>query len=145
MARVAPEDPRITPDDFESQAKEYAFLKKQADFFDKQMKALREKLFEHLDAAGEVDSKGHIFAEFSSPIEGYVSIQKTRRVKRVVNEEAAHEIIEAKGLQDELFKTIQVIDEDALMAALFSDKITEEELDEIYPEQVSWALNLNKK
>ena len=145
MARVKAEESRVTTDDFSNQAKEYAFLKKQIDFFDKQMKSLREKILEHIDANGEVDSKGHLFLEFDAPIEGFVSIQKTRRVKRVVDEEAARSIIEAKGLQDSLYKTIQVIDEDALMAALYTDELTEEEIDEMYPEQVSWALNLNKK
>ena len=72
------------------------------------------------------------------------AVVKERRVTRKVNETKAEEIIEAKGLQDKLFKTIRVIDEDALMAALYSDELTEAEIEEIYPQTVIWALKLKK-
>ena len=50
----------------------------------------------------------------------------------------------SKGLADKLYKTIQIIDEDALMACLYSDELTEEEVDEMYPQNVVWALILKK-
>ena len=66
------------------------------------------------------------------------------RTSRKINEAKAEEIIEAKGLEDKLYKTIRVIDEDALMAALYSDELTEEEIEEMYPQSVIWALKLKK-
>ena len=56
----------------------------------------------------------------------------------------ADNIIMSKGLADKLYKTIQIIDEDALMACLYSDELTEEEVDEMYPQNVVWALILKK-
>lgn len=112
---------------------------------EKDVKEKRDKLFEHIESDGEVDSKGNIFVEFDSPIENFVSVQKTRRVKRSIDEAIAEQIITEKGLQDVLYKTIQVVDEDALMAALYNDQLTEAEVDAMFPESVTWALNLNKK
>ena len=65
-------------------------------------------------------------------------------MSRKVNELRAEEIIEAKGLGDKLYKTVRVIDEDALMAALYSDELTEEEVDEMYPQNIVWALVMKK-
>lgn len=145
MARVKYEEPRsVDENDFEVKAKEYAFLKKQTEYLEKQIKEIREKLFEHLEENGELDSSGNIFVELSKEIEGFNTVIKQRRVSRKVNELRAEEIIEAKGLGDKLYKTVRVIDEDALMAALYSDELTEEEVDEMYPQNIVWALVMKK-
>ena len=59
-------------------------------------------------------------------------------------EDKAEEIITAHGLEDSLYKTVRVVDEDALMAALYEEVLTEEEVDEMYPPKVVWALVLKK-
>ena len=99
MARVAPETPRNTEESFETQAKEYSFLKKQTDYLEKQLKELREKLFSHLDESGELDSNGNVVVELST-VEGYSSMMKQRRVTRKIDEEVAFALIEEKGLKE---------------------------------------------
>jgi hypothetical protein len=146
MARVKPEENRnVDENDLVGRAKKYSFLKSQLDYLEKEQKALRVDLFETIDTDGEEDSKGNIVLELPEEVDGYVSIMKQRRVSRKVNELKAEEIIEAKGLEDKLYKTIRVIDEDALMAALYNDELTEEEIEEIYPQSVVWALVMNKR
>ena len=145
MARVKEEESRVAgQDDFETQARQYIFVKKQMEFFESELKKLREQIFEHVDTSGEVDGSGNLFVELPSEIEGVKTIQKQRRVSRKINPEMADNIIMSKGLDGELYKTIQVIDEDALMAALYEGKLTEEEIEIMYPEKVVWALILNK-
>ena len=145
MARVKEEESRaINEDDFEVQAKEYAFLKKQTEYLEQQMKDLRAKLFAQLDEHGEADGSGNLMIELSKEIEGFNSVVKERRVSRKINPEMADNIIMSKGLQDKLYKTIQIIDEDALMACLYSDELTEEEIDLMYPQHIVWALRLKK-
>ena len=145
MARVKEEESRIAgQDDFETQARQYIFVKKQMEFFESELKKLREQIFEHVDTSGEVDGSGNLFVELPSEIEGIKTIQKQRRVTRKINPEMADNVIASKGLESELYKTIQVIDEDALMAALYEGKLTEEEIELMYPEKVVWALILNK-
>jgi hypothetical protein len=145
MARVKEEQSRVAgQDDFETQARQYIFVKKQVDFFESELKKLKEQIFEHVDTSGEVDGSGNLFVELPSEIEGVKTIQKQRRVSRKINPEMADNVIMSKGLESELYKTIQIIDEDALMAALYEGKLTEEEIELMYPEKVVWALILNK-
>ena len=145
MARVKPAELRTADDGIESKSKQYAFLKKQKEYMEKQMSELRESIFEVIDESGEIDSKGNVVVEFESEVEGFGSVMKQRRVTRKINEAVAEEMIAAKGLEDKLYKTIRVVVEDALMAALYSDELTEEEIDEMYPQNVVWALVMNKR
>jgi hypothetical protein len=145
MAKVKEEQSRVAgQDDFETQARQYIFVKKQMEFFESELKKLREQIFEHVDTSGEVDGSGNLFVELPSEIEGVKTIQKQRRVTRKINPEMADNVIMSKGLENDLYKTIQIIDEDALMAALYEGKLTEEEIELMYPEKVVWALILNK-
>jgi hypothetical protein len=146
MARITKQDTRvIDKDDVLSQAQQYAFFKKQVEYFQEQMKSIREELFTHIEENGETDDKGNIIFELPQEIEGFTSITKQRRVTRKIDEDIAFDIIDEKGLRDKLIKVVEVIDEDALMAALYSDELTEEEIDEMYPQNVVWALVMNKR
>jgi len=146
MARIKEEEPRVPAvDDLEAQAKQYIFFKKQVEYFESEIKSLREKLFEDIDANGELDGSGNLFVELSTEIDGVTMLQKQKRVSRKIDPQMADNLIVSKGLETELYKTIQVIDEDALMAALYEGKLTEEEVDLMYPQKIVWALVLNKK
>jgi len=145
MAKVAAVETRnVDENDLLARTKKYAFLKAQLDFLEKEQKALRAQLFETLDTDGVEDDKGNIIIELPEDVDGISSIVKQRRVARKIDEEKAAEIITAKGLQDSLYKTVVVVDEDALMAALYEDVLTEAEVDEMYPPSVTWALVLKK-
>lgn len=146
MAKVAVEDSRFAdPNDVNAQAREYVYVKKQIDYLTDKSKTLRDQLFEHLDNDGEFDSKGSIVIELASDIDGIVAIKKERRVSRKIDEEKAAELIAEKGLENRLYKTVRVLDEDALMASLYSGDLTEAEIDMMYPEIVTWALKTLKK
>lgn len=146
MVRVKPEEPRIVDEnDFEAQVREYAFIKKQLEYLEQQQKNLRAKLFDQVEAKGEPDSTGNVVVELDNEIEGFASIIKQRRVSRKLNEEAAEEIITARGLEEKLYKTVRVIDEDAVMAALYSDELTEQDIDNMFEQKVVWALVMSKR
>lgn len=145
MARVKPVEQR-DPQEVEliSRARKYAFLKSQLEFIEKEQKEIRTELFADIESNGETDDKGNIVLELPEEVEGYKVIMKQRRNSKSFNEAKAEEIIEAKGLQDKLYKTVRVVDEDALMAALYNDELTEAEVDEMYPISVIWALVMKK-
>ena len=145
MARVKKDEPRFSDENnLIARTKKYAFLKSQLDYFEKEQKALRALLFENLDELGEEDDKGNVVIELPEEVEGYSSVVKQRRVSRKIGEALAEEIITKHGLEDVLYKTIRVVDEDALMAALYEDVLTEEEVDDMYPQSITWALVLKK-
>lgn len=145
MARVSKAEPRMEQDELIAQAKEFAFAKKQIDILEKRQKELREQLFNHIEERGEVDDKGNLILELPEELDDVFSITKQRRVTRKIDEDVAFDIIDEKGLRDKLIKIVEVIDEDALMAALYNDELTEDEIDEMYPQSVVWALVMSKR
>ena len=147
MARLIPEEPKeiYNPDDFTSQVREYVRLKETMDALDKRSKELRDKLMDVLDQDGLEDHRGNVLYDFDEPIDGVIRLEKQRRATRKLDEEKAEEIIEARQLADKVYKMVRVIDEDALMAAHYDGDITEEEIDEMFPVTVVWALRTPKK
>lgn len=147
MAKVIPEEPReyYDPEDFNSQVREFIRIKETLDALDKRSKELREKLITVLDEDGLPDANGNLLYEFEQPIDGVVRLEKQRRASRKLDEEKAEEIIEAAGISEDVYKMVRVIDEDALMASFYEEKITEEQLDEMFPVTVTWALRTPKK
>lgn len=147
MVNVIPEEPRFNgdPDDFNTQVREYVRLKETMDALEKRSKELRDKILTVVDVDGFEDDKGNIVYDLDQPIDGVMRLEKQRRATRKLDEEKAEEIIEAKGLGDKLYKMVRVLDEDAIMASHYEGELTEEEIDEMFPVSVVWALRTPKK
>ena len=147
MARLIPEEPReyYDPEDFNSQVREFIRTKETMDALEKRSKELREKLIAVLDEDGLTDEKGNVLYELESPIDGVVRLEKQRRATRKLDETKAEEIIAATGIGEAVYEMVQVINEDALMAQYYEGNITEEQLDDMFPTTVVWALRTPKK
>lgn len=147
MAKRIDEDtPRFDdPNSIEAQVREYVKVKQSIDVMDTRSKELREKLFSVLDSEGYEDSNGNLQFELPDAIEGIVRLEKQRRVTRKLNEPKAEEILTNLGIYDDVFVMTPTLDEDKLMAAFYEGKISEEELDEMFPSNVVWALRTLKK
>jgi hypothetical protein len=133
------------PDDFNTQVREYIKVKATMEIMEARQKELREKLFSQIDSVGEEDDKGNLQLVLDAEIDGVLRLEKQRRASRKLNELKADEIIEANNLGDEVYEMKRVINEDALMAAFYEEKISEAELDEMFPVNVTWALRTLKK
>jgi hypothetical protein len=146
MAVIPMGGPReFNTDDLMGQAREYVTIKKEIESLEGRQKELRNALFEKIDSDGYEDDKGNFWLELPEEIEGYLSLQKQKRVTRKIDEQVADTVIEEKGLEERLYKVVRVVDEDALMAALYDGTLTEEEVDSMYPSKVVWALMTSKK
>lgn len=146
MVRAA-DEPRefADPEDITTKIREYIRVIASLDSLETRRKDLRTDLFEYIDAEGEEDHKGNVFLEFDAPIDGVPRLEKQRRVSRKLDENIAEPLLEEKGLTDKVYKTIRVLDEDAIMAAHYEGELTEEEIDQMFPETVVWALRTPKK
>lgn len=147
MVNAIPEEPRFSgnPDDFNTQVREFVRVKDTIDSLEKRSKELREKILAVVDVDGYEDDKGNIIYDLSQPIDGVLRLEKQRRATRKLDDVKAEEIIEAKGLADKVYKMVRVLDEDAIMAAHYEGELTEEEIDEMFPVTVVWALRTPKK
>jgi hemerythrin superfamily protein len=143
MARVSNTTREPQPVDvFTAQVREYNMVKKQADAATKRQKELRDSLMETIKYAGYEDDQGHFWLELEEPIDGIKALQGERRVSRSVDETAAEEIFTALGLTEKCYKTVQVVDEDAVYAALFDEELTDADIDTIFPQKIVWALKV---
>jgi hypothetical protein len=146
MAQATPEEPRelFDPLNFEHQVKEYSQIRDSIAMLETRKKEIHAKLTEKLDLEGEEDSNGNIVYTLPEPIAGIAALVKNRRVSRKLNEERALEIIKEHDLEDELIELKPTVIEDAVMAALYEDKLTENEVDQMFPATVTWALTTKK-
>ena len=146
MAQTLPEEPReiFDPLNFEHQVKEYSQIRDSISMMEARKKEIHAKLMEKLEAEGEEDTNGNIVYELPTAIAGISALVKNRRVSRKLDEERALEIIKEHGLEDELVEMTPSIKEDAVMAALYEDKLTENEVDQMFPSTVTWALTTKK-
>lgn len=146
MARVI-DEPRefANPDDFDTQVREYLQVKNTAEMLDARKEDLRKNLFSHLEGSGEIDDKGNYFIELPQAIDGIVRLEKQKRTIRKLDEQTAEEILKDNGLEDEIYETVRVVNEDKLMAAYYEGKISEDELERMFPAKISWALRTAKK
>jgi hypothetical protein len=147
MAKVIPEEGvRFTnPDNLESQVREYLKVKATLEQMESRSRELREALFSKIDEEGYEDDKGNVTLELDGAIDEVVRIEKQRRVTRKLDEQIAEDLIEERGIGDAVYKTIRVIDEDALMAQMYEGKISEDDIDRMFPSKVVWALMTKKK
>lgn len=144
--RVEEEGVRFSdPNDFQSQVNEYVRLKASMSVMEARQKELKAKIFAHIETDGSEDTSGSVSLYLDSPIGDVQRVQKTRRAKRSLNEEIAERIIEETGIADQVYEMKRVINEGELMAAYYDGKLSEDQLDEMFPTSVIWALDILKK
>jgi len=121
-----------------------AALKEQTDLLTKRQSEIKARLTEVVDELGEVDGRGHITFEVDDSVSGIKSISKQRRVSQSIDMDVAESILAAKELTDDCVKQVPVLDEDAIMAAYYQGKLTEEDIDKMFPKKVSYAFLMNR-
>jgi DNA mismatch repair ATPase MutS len=146
MPRIIDEDVRefYDPNSPDSMMREYVRLKESMSHMETRSKELRDNIIAHVETHGQEDESGNIVLDLKKPLDGVVRFIKTRRTSRKLDETRAEEIIADHGIEEQAYKTIRVIDEDALLAMRFDETLTEDELDQMFPVTVTWALNTKK-
>lgn len=135
IERIKPEDePQVIRD-----TRAYIRLGREIDALKDLRDGVKARLLVNVEMEGSEDDKGHDWLELPEDIDGVYGLQRQHRVKRVPDEEAIERILEAKGLYDLCVKTVETVDQDAIMGCHARGQITDEELDEMFPAKVSYA------
>jgi SMC interacting uncharacterized protein involved in chromosome segregation len=142
MANLIPEEPRefADPEDFETQVTEYIRLKASMKIMETRTKELNKLISQKIDEQGYEDSDGNWLIDLETPIDGISRLEKMRKSSRKLDETVAEAIIAAAGIEDEVYEMVKTLNEEKLMAAYYDGKVTEQQLDEMFPVAVSWAL-----
>jgi hypothetical protein len=105
---------------------------------------VKKVLKEGIEELGEVDDRGHIVVEINDETTGIKRVLQQRRVSKSLDIDAAEAILTERGIHDTCITMVPVLDEDAIMAAYYDGKITEEDIDKMFPSKITWALVMSK-
>jgi hypothetical protein len=143
MARIAESTRTLSGGDpITTDVREYKRLRSQIDLLTKQQKKIRDTLMQAIEEHGEPDDQGSLWLTLKEDADGTLEIKRQRRVSRSLDEGQAASILKDNDLWEQCTKTIVVVDEDAVMQALFDDELSEDDVDAIYPSKISWALEV---
>ena len=126
------------------EVQQYVFLKEEVTAIEARVGTLRKRILAAVDELGEVNDKGSLVLPIDDKVSNTASVIKQRRVSKVFDEDKANDVLKDKGLFESVTKTIVVLDQDAVMAAYYDGKLTDEDIESMFPEKVSWALILEK-
>lgn len=124
---------------------EYVDLKKQIDALTKRQNDIKPQLMEYAEANGIEDDKGHFIYYIDEEVDGYVSMQKQRRVSFGYDEDTAKIILTARGVYERCTVMKPALLEDEVMACLYEGVLTESDIDQIRPQKITWAFVPLKK
>lgn len=119
---------------------ELVTAKTQQKFFKSRQDEVTKRLKAYVEEHGYQDDQGHIWVDLDEPVEGTIALQMQRKVSQPLKEEKAEAILKAKGLLEECTTTITVLDQDAIMAARYDGRLTDDDIDSMFPKVVSYAL-----
>ena len=122
-----------------NKVRKYVSLRGRIEDLTKEQSVLKIELAEIVDNEGTPDEKGHIWYSLPEEVDGYRSLQRQRKVSQKLDEDTARTILKQKGLTDRCYKLVPVLDESEVMACLYEDLLSEEEVDSVFPKSVSYA------
>jgi hypothetical protein len=106
---------------------------------------LRDGLAAVVESAGDEDEDGSQWLNLPAEVEGFASLKRERRVSRSLDMDAAERILKEKNLYEECITHVPAVDEDAVMTALAQDKLTEDDINQMYPAKITYAFVPSKK
>lgn len=122
-----------------SKVRKYVSLRSRIEDLTKEQSSLKTELSALVDNEGTPDEKGHLWYSLPEEVDGYVSLQRQRRVTQKLDEAEASSILAKKSLTERCYKMVPVLDESEVMACLYEGLLTEEEIDSMFPKSVSYA------
>lgn len=124
--------------------REYVYLKKNIDALTKRQDELKKFLMSFVEDNGIEDDKGHKWFDMEE-VEGYVGMQKQRRVAQKIDDEECYAILTSKELAPRCYELKPVLDQAEVMACFYDGLLTEDDIDAMFPKTVTNAFVLKKK
>jgi hypothetical protein len=119
-----------------NEAKQYKSLKDEIKFLTDRLGDIKTRLNDAVKELGEVDGRGHITLELDDDIK----VVNQRKVSKVLDNDTAMKILTDKNLLDQCAPLVRQVDQDAVMAAVYTGQLTEDEVDSMFPAKVTYAL-----
>jgi hypothetical protein len=143
--------PRPSTLDLELEVQDYLQNRSMRERSEHREKRIKDELMSTLERAGELQEGGHRIIRLAEPIpyaeykggkakdRSVGAIRRVRRTSQRLNEVAAMALLQRKKLLEQCTRTEIVLDEDALLAAAFEGKLTDDEVQSLYEESENFA------
>jgi hypothetical protein len=118
---------------------EYIGLSKQRKMIESRESELKKQLSSIVETQGYTDDKGSEYIDFPEEIEGFAGLKRERRVYQTLDEDKALEVLAAKKLTALCTRQITVVDEDAVRAAMFDGKLSQDDIDAMFTVKINYA------
>lgn len=145
VAQPAREPQHKQESDLLKKIREFLNYKSQIDKLTKASNEIKGDLMEAVELHGEEDTEGHYWLNLPEEINGYSSLQRQRRVSKKFDMEEAERILKERGLYETCVEMVPMVNEEKVLAALYTGQISEEEIDAMYPKTVTWAFVPSKR
>jgi len=126
-------------EDLKATLRQYLSLKGEVELLTNRVNTLKSRLTEQVEANGNVDDRGHITLAVTDEVKGDVNLTKQRRVSKNLDITVAEQLLEERGIKDDCIKMIPTLDDAAIMAAFYEGKLSEADIDAMFPEKITWA------
>lgn len=138
-----PSKPKPSPHSIADRLLQWVKIRDEMKFMKNRQDQLRDQLMSVVEVEGEPDEKGSLWLDLPEPVEHdgktYSQLKRERRVGTVFLEDEAEKLLEEKGLLAEAQKTIVVLDHDEVYRLHQEGKISDEEIDAMFKENVTYA------
>ena len=125
--------------------RQYKELKEQATLVSAREKKLKEELAQLLKANGTADTKGSLSLDVDDELSGVSKVIYQKRVSKNLALETAEDLLESKGILERCILMVPTLDEEEIMKAYYEDLLTEQDIDTMFTETVTWALVTTKR
>jgi len=125
--------------DIKSNLRQYLSLKKEVEVLTKRQDELKSRLKSTVESAGETDDRGHVTLKVDDEITGEVTLTQQRRVSKTLDMDIAETLLKERGIYDKCVKMIPVLQEDAIMSCVYTDELSEADIDRMFPSKISYA------
>ena len=125
--------------DIKSNLRQYLSLKKEVEVLTKRQDELKSRLKATVESSGETDDRGHVTLKVDDEITGEVTLTQQRRVSKTLDMDIAEALLKERGIYDKCVKMIPVLQEDAIMSCVYTDELSESDIDKMFPSKISYA------
>jgi hypothetical protein len=120
--------------------RENVLLKGRIDELSSVQTSVKKDLKKGIEELGVEDDRGHVVVNLGQEVDGVTTVMQQRRVSKTLDTDIAESLLKEKGLYDRCVTTIEVLNEDEVMAAYYEGALTEADIDTMFPAKVSYAL-----
>jgi hypothetical protein len=114
--------------------KQYLNIKSEIDLLVDRSNELKTRLKADVEALGKTDERGHIVLEIDD-----VKLTNQRKVSNPLDMDIAERLLKERNIYDKCIKMVPVLQENEILACVYTGELSENDIDEMFPKKISYA------